>query len=146
MSPSFSIFSRSSNAQFASLQLLIPLPSRDLSLQSLTNCPPHNLFLLTSLQMPGWCRGRIHEFLKYYFNCGRISARLNHLQRAGREIPLPQPSTFNLQPSGRRALELGSHRRQERIPFPVPTEALDGYGGALYFDDIKRIEFAATPR
>jgi hypothetical protein len=119
LSPSFSIFSRPSNAQFASLPLLTSLPSRDLSSQSLTNCPPHNLFLLTSLQMPGGIGGRVQEFLKHYFNYGSISARLNHLQAAGWEKslpslltvncrlstflkPLPQPfnlQTFNFQPS-----------------------------------------------
>ena len=62
------------------LQLSTFFPSRDPSSQPLTNCPPHNLFLLTSLQMPGGIGDRVQEFLKHYFNCGRISGRLNLLQ------------------------------------------------------------------
>ena len=65
------------------LQLSTSSPSRDLSSQPLTNCPPHNLFLLTSLQMSGGIGDRVQEFLKHYFNCGRISASLNHLLGAG---------------------------------------------------------------
>ena len=67
MSPSFSIFFRPS-AQSASLQLLTSVPSRVLSFQPLTNCPPHNLFLLTSLQMPGGVWGSSLPFLKSYLN------------------------------------------------------------------------------
>jgi hypothetical protein len=62
-------------------QLSTSCPSRDLSSQPLTNRPPHNLFLLTSLQMPGGIGDRVQEFLKHYSNSGRISGRLNHLQR-----------------------------------------------------------------
>src|ERR1700682_5567752 len=81
-----SVFSPSS----FNFQLSTSCPSRDLSSQPLTNCPPHNLFLLTSLQMPGGIEGRVQEFLKHYFNCGTISRRLNHLQRdfASHESPV----------------------------------------------------------
>src|ERR1700730_374244 len=64
-------------------QLSTSCPSRVLSSQPLTNCPPHNLFLLTSLQMPGGIGDSVQEFLKHYFNYGRISGRLNHLQKLG---------------------------------------------------------------
>jgi hypothetical protein len=64
-------------------QLSTSFPSLDLSFHALTNCPPHNLFLFTSLQMPGGVGGSVQKFLKHYFNCGRISGRLNHLQGAG---------------------------------------------------------------
>jgi len=33
--------------------------------------------------MPGGIGDRVQEFLKHYFNCARISARLNHLQVVG---------------------------------------------------------------
>src|SRR6266850_3735118 len=69
----------------------------DLSSQPLTNCPPRNLFLLTSLQMPGGIGDRVQEFLKHYFNCGRMSGGINHLQGAGQEKSLPQLSPLNFQ-------------------------------------------------
>src|SRR3984893_17171798 len=74
-----SIFSTST----FNFQLSTSCPSRVLSSQPLTNCPPHNLFLLTSLQMPGGIGDSVQEFLKHYFNYGRISGRLNHLQKLG---------------------------------------------------------------
>src|ERR1700682_1106570 len=59
------------------LQLLTSLISRDLSFQPLTNCPSRNHFFFTSLQMPRGVEGSVQEFLKHYFNSGRISGRLN---------------------------------------------------------------------
>src|ERR1700730_7738689 len=56
------------------LQLSTSSPSRDLSSQPLTNCPPHNLFLLTSLQMSGGIGDRVQEFLKHYFNSAAKSS------------------------------------------------------------------------
>ena len=75
-------------------QLSPSCPSRDLYSQPLTNCPPHNLFLLTSLQMPGGYRGRVQEFLKHYFNCAGISARLNHLPGRGFHEPRATEHAF----------------------------------------------------
>src|SRR6266481_4313457 len=64
------------------LQLLTSFPPRDLSFQPLTNCPSRNHFLFSSLQMPGGAGGSVQKFLKNYFNSGRISRGIYHLQRA----------------------------------------------------------------
>ena len=43
----------------------------------------------------------------------------------------PLRTRRHARPSGRRALELRGHRGQKRTALPVPSKALDGYGGAL---------------
>src|SRR6266850_4806632 len=55
------------------LQLLTSFPPRDLSFQPLTNCPFHKPFVLTFMHRMGGVGGRRTAFLKYYFNCVRIS-------------------------------------------------------------------------
>src|SRR6266403_2296066 len=120
---------------FAERSLFSPFPFN--RLPTLLSSVSRNSFACHSYENCRVCTNNSHsgtQFLKDYFNCGRISGGINHLQgttAAGREKSLPSLSTLNCQlstaSSGSSMLPVIRRRSDAHAPKLVAIILLEEY-------------------